>query len=391
MTIKNLVLSGGSVKGISFLGALKVFEEYQMIDSIKTICGSSIGALIATLICLKYTYIELRPIFFKLNFDNLQDINGSDIFNFFEDYGFDSGENFLRIIEILIKAKTDNSKITFLELYKITKIKLVITATCVNSKNIVYYDFEKTPNDCVSIAIRKSVSIPLLFKPVLENDKYYVDGALINNFPIDIFENNINNTLGIIISSEEDKHTKISNFETYLLSLIECSYRDGVKKIIEKYFKHIVVIKTNIHFLNFFITDEQKEELITLGYNTTIEYLNKYTIKLFDYGDLLKPELKEHIISVKDSNITNYKLYNISNNPVIMKVDSSSNVLFGKIYIINNNFDVINKYKNIKIDNLDYNLELKDNLYIYLPKINKSILKDKHLLTDGKWILNNKN
>ena len=63
----------------------------------------------------------------------------------------------------------------------------------------------------------------------------------------------IENTLGIIISAEkeEDKFTDINSFELYLLSLIECTYKDTVSKLVNKYYKNIVVIKTDIHFLNF--------------------------------------------------------------------------------------------------------------------------------------------
>jgi len=373
MIIKNLVLSGGSIKGISFLGTIKLFEEYNIINNLESVSGTSIGSFIATLICLKYTYSELKPIFMKLNFENLQDVNSTDILNFFYDYGIDSGENFLRIIEILIKAKTDNSKITFKELFDLTKIKLIITATCVNNKKIIYYDYENTPNDMVSLSIRKSVSIPLLFKPVIDNDKYFVDGALINNFPIEIYDNDIKNTLGIIISEEEDNFTDINSFELYLLSLIECTYKDALSKLLTKYHKNIVVIRTDIHFLNFFISHEQKEELINLGYNLTKKYITDNFVEIFDYGDLILEKFRKESMCSYNFKFNNYKLCNIDNIPILKESDSHE--VFGIKYLLHKNIMETMPDKIVK-EHIEYFLKEINNLFIYMVKVNDIELKD---------------
>ena len=45
-----LILSGGGIKGIAHIGALSVYDERNMLNSIDTYCGSSIGALICSLL-----------------------------------------------------------------------------------------------------------------------------------------------------------------------------------------------------------------------------------------------------------------------------------------------------------------------------------------------------
>ena len=41
--------------------------------------------------------------------------------------------------------------------------------------------------------------LPLLFKPMEYDNKCWIDGGVINNFPIDYCNDQINNTLGIAI------------------------------------------------------------------------------------------------------------------------------------------------------------------------------------------------
>jgi NTE family protein len=38
----------------------------------------------------------------------------------------------------------------------------------------------------VRLAIRISISVPIVFTPVLYNNNYYVDGGVINNFPMNL-------------------------------------------------------------------------------------------------------------------------------------------------------------------------------------------------------------
>ena len=58
-TIRHLVISGGGTLGFSYYGILKETNEMELwqYDNIKTIYGTSIGAILATVICLNYDLI----------------------------------------------------------------------------------------------------------------------------------------------------------------------------------------------------------------------------------------------------------------------------------------------------------------------------------------------
>ena len=55
MTIKNLLISGGGLNGMIFLGIIKelVQEKYLNLDEIETIYGASVGSLIGIVLMFK--------------------------------------------------------------------------------------------------------------------------------------------------------------------------------------------------------------------------------------------------------------------------------------------------------------------------------------------------
>ena len=44
--VKNLVLSGGSMKGLAYIGMIKCIEEYDIVKKIDNFVGTSIGACV---------------------------------------------------------------------------------------------------------------------------------------------------------------------------------------------------------------------------------------------------------------------------------------------------------------------------------------------------------
>lgn len=56
---KNLVLEGGGVKGIAYVGALDVLIEKGIVSSIERVGGTSAGAINAILLGLGFTQSEV--------------------------------------------------------------------------------------------------------------------------------------------------------------------------------------------------------------------------------------------------------------------------------------------------------------------------------------------
>ena len=264
--IKNLVLSSGSIIGISYLGCLQILEERNLVENIENILGCSVGALFGLYMCLGYNSSELHQILKKVNFSDLTNIEYDDIINFTENLGLQDGIKIMKITEIMIKAKTKNPDITFSELYNLTKKNLIVLTTCLTDRKEEYFNYILTPDVKIIDAVRMSISIPFLFKPVIYKNKYYVDGAVINSYPMDYFKDEMDKTLGILI------HTlgscNIKNIEDFCLSILFCSLINKKNDTYEKYKHNTILISKYTKACSgfeFSIDDEVKEVLIKIG------------------------------------------------------------------------------------------------------------------------------
>lgn len=133
------------------------------------------------------------------------------IAEFYQDQGLCDGNVFREWVENLIKHKTNKENLTFGELNNLVKENPgqykhlhVVTTDLINKKIVVLSSEDKTVEDVIiSDSVRSSMSIPLLFKPhgyyIKRNNKReeltqkterykLVDGGLICNYPIDLFD-----------------------------------------------------------------------------------------------------------------------------------------------------------------------------------------------------------
>ena len=85
--IENLIFSGGSVRGISFIGVLKYLEERDVMKNVKNISGVSIGSFFSFFVTIGYNSSELSDIFSKLDLEKMRDINSDSILLFFDRFG----------------------------------------------------------------------------------------------------------------------------------------------------------------------------------------------------------------------------------------------------------------------------------------------------------------
>jgi len=238
-TITNLVLCGGGVRGIAHLGALKALEEQNILQNIKNISGSSIGGIIGCLIAIGYTPTEIYNVIEVFDLEKCRTKKMSDIFT---QFGIDDGHNFRIIIKKLFKKKKISHTMTFNELYKLKGMKLILTTVCINDKTVKYLSNETEPNMPLIDGLRMTSSFPFWFIPVLYKNKLYIDGGCIDNFPISVFKDELDKTIGIYLISLNEYKTKISNIEEYFMSLIECLSESFALSVINTYSENTIKI-----------------------------------------------------------------------------------------------------------------------------------------------------
>jgi len=216
-----LVISGGGMNGVSFLGAITRLKELEIIVNPEIYCGTSAGSIISLLLNIGYSPANIYYIIEKLNFQELI-VNEYD--NILENtcFGFFSPDPLITVIITLLVKKNINQNVTFKELFEITKSKLFVTGTCINDGKLYYFSTDHTPDMEVITAIRISISIPILFKPYFFDNKYWIDGGCLNNYPIDLFQDRLIDVIGININDNLTFYENFDDIQSYIFRIIRC-------------------------------------------------------------------------------------------------------------------------------------------------------------------------
>jgi predicted acylesterase/phospholipase RssA len=210
---ENLILSGGGVRGLYYLGFMKYFKD--KLHQFKNLVGTSIGSFFVVAIALGYTEEEIRP--HVLNILDYNRVKSLKVFDFLENLGLDDGSKLEHYIKKMIRYKYGKKELTFKQLYETYNKHVTVTAVSIEDNCVIYFSKETHPLMKVWKAVRMSMTVPFLFKPYTYKEKNYIDGGLRHNFPIDLYPSKY--TLGIDISTLPRVSKKL-NFEEYIFSLV---------------------------------------------------------------------------------------------------------------------------------------------------------------------------
>lgn len=277
---KILVISGGGLKGLSGLGSLKCLLDNNITSTFDTLAGSSVGAVICFLYNIGYSPQNMYDVLEQIDFTQL--IKYIEPENLLLDpcFGISSPEPIINSLYKFMKHKNINKSITFSQLYGMTKTNLIITGTCLNDITIKYFSHSTTPDMQILKAIRITISIPFIFRPYQYDNKLWVDGGVMNNFPIDLFNNQLDDVIGIYMDDVYDTIDEIDEIQDYFIRVFRCVFRGLNYNKIELFKKYFVHIKTlGNHATNWGITRQEKKMLFDEGYKQTTTYIDKYLKK----------------------------------------------------------------------------------------------------------------
>lgn len=275
---ENLVLSGGGIKGIAILGALKalVNHDTDMLKNINFFVGTSVGAVIAALIAIGYSPDELLNVMSSINPYDLKSIEPVKILTHF---GIDSGAKIVKLFRTMISIKTGNPNMTFKQLLDKLGKTLIVTGTCVESGKVEYFGPETTPNIPICEALRLTISIPFIFSAVRFKEQTYVDGGVLNNFPMNVVQDK-ENVLGIRLTNHDDHTTKkpqIRTLEQFAISLVSgvINRMQELNTVEHKQEHHkIMYIDVgNISAVQFDISPEKRKDLFNIGLDIGTKFI----------------------------------------------------------------------------------------------------------------------
>ncbi len=171
-----LVLSGGGTRGFAHLGVLKALAENGIKPDV--ISGVSAGSIVGAL------YADGNDAEEALKALTSQNLLG--FLNFMIPNG---GLVKMTGFETVLKKTLKSRKIEELD------IPLIIHAVNINTAE--YTAFEK--GDLVEI-IKASSSMPVVFPPVKIGNDYFLDGGIINNFPVEPLEGICETIIGVNVN-----------------------------------------------------------------------------------------------------------------------------------------------------------------------------------------------
>ncbi len=241
----DIVLEGGGVKGIGLVGSLSELDKAGFRP--QRVAGTSAGAIVGSLLAAGITVKDLITLMQSVDYTKFRDRNflggfgwpGEGLSLIFTK-GIYRGE-YLR--EWLGEQLAHAGVKTFADLRldepwaqalpPERRYKLVVIASDVSRGRMVrlpwdYHLYGLDPDEqLVADAVRASMSIPFFYEPAILDKKFLVDGGLLSNFPVDIFDDTAEwPTFGVKLSAKEDTTATINpvtnplNYTTAILDTL---------------------------------------------------------------------------------------------------------------------------------------------------------------------------
>lgn len=171
-----LVLSGGGIRGMAHIGVIRALEEENIIPT--HIAGSSVGAIVGALYAYGYNWQEMLDFFKAIQIFDIKKyaINKPGIMD---------AEKFYNTFKLYFKE--DN--------FSFLKKKLKVTATNVLTGESAVFDSGELIKPILA-----SAAFPGVFAPVNIEGNFYVDGGVLNNFPVELLRNTCDRIIGVYVN-----------------------------------------------------------------------------------------------------------------------------------------------------------------------------------------------
>ncbi|MGH7196543.1 MAG: patatin-like phospholipase family protein [Candidatus Saccharimonadales bacterium] len=227
--ICDIVMEGGGVKGIGLVGALSVLSASGY--NFRRIAGTSAGAIVGSLVAAGIPVSALEKLMSDIRYGEFRDEGFLDRLGFIGkglSLVFEKGVYEGEALREWLKDQLAQAGVhTFGDL-KVEedwcqqvpaeqRYRLVVIVADVSRGRLVrlpwdYKDYGLDPDSqSVADAVRASMSIPFFYEPVRMKGNYLVDGGILSNFPIDLFDSTPDHpTFGIKLSAKPEANLAVN-------------------------------------------------------------------------------------------------------------------------------------------------------------------------------------
>jgi hypothetical protein len=187
-SLKTLLFAGGGSRGIAYVGALQELRDTDGIDfglgmpKLSIVSGVSIGTIFALLIALQYSVPEITFIASGMKNNDVLDQDPMRLLK--GELSFSSSDKLRTFLGNLMLKRNLPVDLTFQQLYEKNGIELHVTVSDLTSAGVQHIDRHTYPNLMISTGMIASMSLPLLYPPVISPEGHqWVDGGLLENYP----------------------------------------------------------------------------------------------------------------------------------------------------------------------------------------------------------------
>ena len=219
--------SSGGTKGLLFVGALEALErrfnsnglcftEYCRMN-VKGFSGCSAGAFIALGLNLGLDLASLKEVINPILESARNVAPCPNLGLFINNFGLDDGSSLKELIESMLKRAGLSEHTTLSDLNRLLRREFVCVVSNLKTYEPVYLNAKTHPKMLVSEAVFTSMCVPLLFKPQIINEEFYVDGgltdSLANCFP------DTDKVLFIVAHQDPPRNVNIKSWFDYVQAL----------------------------------------------------------------------------------------------------------------------------------------------------------------------------
>jgi len=166
-------------------GAAKHLAQHGVwaYENIETIYGTSVGALIGAMLCLKHDWSTLDDYIIKRPWERVI-VNSLEMFELFACKGMAKLSLLDDIMQPLLASKDLSLATTLAELHAHSGIALNMFTVELNTFKKIQLSHVTHPDLPLMDAIKMSACMPMLFQPIIRDNCCYIDGGIIANYPL---------------------------------------------------------------------------------------------------------------------------------------------------------------------------------------------------------------
>lgn len=274
------ILSGGGTRLPCYVGILQALDELGL--GYRQIVGVSGGSIVASLAAAGWSNAQMEALALQTDFSQFR---GFSPLTLLRDGGLCSGDAFEQWMDERLEGRR------FCDL----PVELNVLATDINGGGPVLFNLRRTPQMKVSLAVRFSMSIPLLFSFKRYEGHVMSDGVILSEDALhQAWSGPEVPAVCFRLRSEARRRAvrrhSLLPLATYVQLLVQTFMNAMSREYVNaQYWHHTIIVNTGeVSPVDFNLPEDVRRQLLRSGYETTMQFLPR-KLGLLPWAALASP------------------------------------------------------------------------------------------------------